>query len=156
MRKRLYTPPAILLGILAFARFALADNKCDVTGYNAGANHGLLQGVQPVCAVCGTCSIADIFVVGNTITQLILGLSGSIMLLMIIYGGFLFLTSSGNSEQISKAKKVLFGSLIGLVIVFVAYTAVQFVLGALGVPNVADVFKRPFMGAAAPAATPAK
>ena len=76
------------------------------------------------------------------------------MLLMVIYGGFLFLTSSGNSEQIGKAKKVLTGALIGLLIVFVAYAAIEFLLGALGVPNVADVFSRPFMNA--PAATPAQ
>jgi len=66
------------------------------------------------------------------------------MLLMMIYGGFLMLTSSGNSSQIEQAKKVLIGAVIGLVIVFIAYTAVEFILGALGVPNVAEVFSRPF------------
>lgn len=126
---------------------AAAANACDISGYDAGANHGLLKGVQPACAVCGQCSIADIFVVGNTVVELILGLSGSVMLLMIIYGGFLFLTSSGNSEQISKGKKIMLGALVGIVIVFVAYAAVQFILGALGVPNVAEVFSRPFGGA---------
>jgi hypothetical protein len=34
--------------------------------------------------------------------------------------------------------------MIGLVIVFVAYTAVQFILAALGVPNVDKLFSRPF------------
>jgi len=39
---------------------------------------------------------------------------------------------------------VMVGAIIGIVIVFTAYTVVQFLLGALGVPNVADVFKLPF------------
>lgn len=145
MRKRLYALPAIVTGVLAFAGAALAD--CNVSSYDANANHGLLKGIQPVCAVCGQCSIADIFVVGNTVVELILGLSGSVMLLMMVYGGFLFLTSSGNSSQIDKGKKAMLGAIIGVVIVFTAYTVVQFILGALGVPNVADVFKLPFMAA---------
>jgi len=70
------------------------------------------------------------------------------MLLMMIYGGFLMLTSSGSSGQIDKAKKIIVGAVIGLVIVFAAYTAVQFILGALGVPNVPEVFSRPFLTAA--------
>jgi len=140
-----YALPAIITGVLSFAGIALAD--CVTTGYNASANHGLMKGVQAACAVCGQCSVADIFVVGNTIVELILGLSGSVMLLMMVYGGFLFLTSSGNSSQIDKGKNVMVGAIIGIVIVFTAYTLVQFLLGALGVPNVADVFKLPFTAA---------
>jgi hypothetical protein len=144
MRKRVYALPAIITGVLSFAGVALAANECNISGYNASANHGLMKDVQAACAVCGQCSVADIFVVGNTIVELILGLSGSVMLLMMVYGGFLFLTSSGNSSQIDKGKKVMVGAIIGIVIVFTAYTLVQFLLGALGVPNVADVFKCPF------------
>ncbi len=147
MRKRLYALPAIVTGILSFAGVAFAANECNVSGYDANANHGLLKGVQAACAVCGQCSIADIFVVGNTVVELILGLSGSFMLLMMVYGGFIFLTSGGNSSQVDKGKKVMFGAIIGIIIVFTAYTVIQFILGALGVPNVAEVFSRPFMQA---------
>lgn len=122
----------------------LPSTSCNTSSYNASANHGLLNGIQPQCAVCGQCSLADIFTVGNTITKLILGLSGSVMLLMIIYGGFLWLTSEGNSSRVESGKKVMFGAIIGIVIVFGAYTATQFILGALGVPNATEVFGRPF------------
>ena len=143
MRKWLYAITGAAAAI--FAPLAvLAVKECDVSAYDPNKNHGLLQAVQAKCAVCGECSIADIFTVGNTVTKLILGLSGSIMLLMVIYGGFLMLTSSGNAQQIEKAKKVLVGAIIGLVIVFVAYTAVEFILGALGVPNAGTVFGLPF------------
>lgn len=126
---------------------ATSTSGCNPSDYKAPG--GLLADVtNTACTACGQCTIADIFIVGNTVTKLILGLSGSIMLLMMIYAGFLFLTSSGNSGQIDTAKKIIFGAVIGLVIVFAAYTAVQFILGALGVPNVPEIFSRPFLTAA--------
>jgi len=138
------TPPA---PTTATPNAATSTSGCNPSDYKAPG--GLLADVtNTACTACGQCTIADIFIVGNTVTKLILGLSGSIMLLMMIYAGFLFLTSSGNSGQIDTAKKIIFGAVIGLVIVFAAYTAVQFILGALGVPNVPEVFSRPFLTAA--------
>jgi hypothetical protein len=137
MRKRFYALTALAVSFMPIT--VLAAAKC--TQYTGG---GLMNGVCQECYVSGKCQISDLFVVGNTVTQLILGLSGSVLLLMVIYGGFLWLTSSGNSTGIEKGKKVLVSSLIGLIIVFGAYTAVEFLMGALGVANTAEVFSRPF------------
>jgi len=143
MRKRIYAPLAIVAAALA-PLAALAD--CDLSNYKAPG--GLLADVtDQACTACGQCTIADIFIVGNTVAELILGLSGSIMLLMMIYGGFLMLTSSGSAGQIDKGKKVMIGAVIGIVIVFAAYAAVEFILGALGVPNAGSVFGIPFQTA---------
>lgn len=142
MRKRLSVIAGTILAAFApVTVFAQAAN-CDTTKYKPLG--GLLTGVSAECGACGQCQVADFFIVGNTVIELLLGLSGSVMLIMIVYGGFLWLTSGGNSSQIDKGKKVLVGAFIGLVIVFVAYTAVEFILAALGVPNVAEVFQRPF------------
>lgn len=135
--------------LVALAETVSCGDGKTATTVEYKAPGGLLADItHKECTACGQCDIADIFIVGNTITKLILGLSGSIMLLMMIYGGFLLLTSGGSSGQIDKAKKILVGSVIGIVIVFVAYTAVEFILGALGVPNAGSVFGLPF---AAPA-----
>ena len=45
------------------------------------------------------------------------GLLGSIFILLIIYGGYLWMTAGGNEEQITRAKKIITGAVIGLVIV---------------------------------------
>lgn len=145
MRKRFYALLGTAAGFLApVAALAFGvEGKCDLSNYKAPG--GLLADItHKECTACGQCDIADFFIVGNTVVKLILGLSGSVMLLMVIYGGFLWLTSGGNSSQVDKGKSVLTGALIGLVIVFLAYTAVQFILAALGVPNVDKVFSRPF------------
>ena len=120
------------------------STTCDTSGYKASDDHGLLNGILPECAVCGQCGIADFMIVGDTIVKLLLGLSGSIMLLMIVYGGFLWLTSGGASGQVDKGKKVVVGAVIGLFIVFAAYIAVQFILEAMGVTGAATIFSIPF------------
>jgi len=45
----------------------------------------------------------------------------------------LFLISAGNSEMVEKAKKVLIGSTVGIVIVFTSFMIIGFTLSALGV-----------------------
>lgn len=143
MRKGLY---ALFAGVAAFS--PLLAKAADVC--NRVSGKGLMDGVCVECFAEGRCQIADFFIVGNTITKLILGLSGSVMLLMVVYGGFLWLSSAGNSDMIGKGKKVLIGSTIGLIIVFGAYTATQFLVASLvcrageSCPAVNEIFARPF------------
>jgi len=65
------------------------------------------------------------------IIKAVLGIVGSIALLMFIYGGFLWLTSGGSPEKIKKGKDVLVWAVIGLAIIFLSYTLVGFVINAL-------------------------
>jgi hypothetical protein len=53
---------------------------------------------------------------------------GFVAVVMLIFGGFRYVTSGGNSESISKAKNTIIYALIGLVIVALAQIIVQFVL----------------------------
>ncbi|KKW17394.1 MAG: Multiple EGF-like-domain protein 3 [Candidatus Magasanikbacteria bacterium GW2011_GWA2_50_22] len=65
------------------------------------------------------------------IIRVALGLLGIIVLSLIIYGGFLWMTAAGNEERIEKAKKVLTNSVIGLVIVLTSFAITQFILTRL-------------------------
>jgi len=51
----------------------------------------------------------------------ILGIVGSLALLMFVFGGLTWMTSSGNAEKIQKGKNIIVWAAIGLVIVFFAY-----------------------------------
>jgi TRAP-type C4-dicarboxylate transport system permease small subunit len=55
-------------------------------------------------------------------------LVGGISVIMIIYGGFRYVTSGGNDSSISGAKNTIIYALIGLVIVALAQVIVHFVL----------------------------
>jgi len=82
---------------------------------------------------CGNYTIDDFMLLALNISKWILGIVGSLSLIMFIYGGFMFLISAGSSESISKAKKIIVAAVIGLVIVFASYLIIKFVLGALGI-----------------------
>ncbi len=61
-----------------------------------------------------------------------LSLLGIIFLIMIIIGGFNWMTAAGNDDKISKAKATLYRGIIGLIIVVTAYIITAFVFRALG------------------------
>lgn len=65
------------------------------------------------------------------IIQWVLGLLGLIAVIMIIVGGFKWMTAGGDEEKIESAKKLLTAAVIGLVIVLLAWAIVIFVAGAL-------------------------
>lgn len=57
----------------------------------------------------------------------ILGLSGSIALLMFVYGGLVYLTAQGESERIQRAKNTLIWATLGLAIIFGSYAFLSYV-----------------------------
>lgn len=58
--------------------------------------------------------------------------AGVVAVIMIIYGGFRFVTSGGNPESTKSARNTILFALIGLVIVAFAQLIVKFVLQKIG------------------------
>lgn len=69
-------------------------------------------------------------IIGNVI-RAALGIVGSIALLMMIWGGFLWLTSMGNGEKVEKGKSTLIWATLGLVVIFGAYAITNFLITAI-------------------------
>ena len=74
----------------------------------------------------------------NTIPQIIaivintvLVLLAAIFVILIVLGGFRWMTSAGNAQKIDSAKQTISNAIIGLVIVLASYAIVRFVLGAV-------------------------
>ena len=78
------------------------------------------------------CSIGDISQMIANIVQIILGVVGSLALLMLIWGGINMVISQGNEQKIEEAKNILKNAAIGILIVFGAWIIVNFVIIALG------------------------
>jgi hypothetical protein len=87
--------------------------------------------ILPDCAASGTCTLCNVLEVLINVGKFLLGLVGSLALLMFVYGGFVWLTSRGESEKIVEGKKILLNAVIGIVITFSAYVVVAFVVNAL-------------------------
>ena len=64
----------------------------------------------------------------GSIINVALSLLGIIVLVIIIYGGFLWMTAGGNDERVGEAKKWIFGGIIGLAIILSAYAIAKFVI----------------------------
>jgi len=70
----------------------------------------------------------------NVIAGLInafLGLIGIVLVILLIYGGVMWMTASGSTEQLTKAKAILVNSFIGLLIIVAAYAISLYVVQAL-------------------------
>lgn len=61
----------------------------------------------------------------------VLGVVGSIALLMFVYGGLIWMTSSGNPDKVKKGRDTLVWSAIGLVVIFSAYGLTRYVLATV-------------------------
>jgi len=68
--------------------------------------------------------------IGKLINQA-LQVLGIIIVIMMVYGGFLWMTAGGNSDQVDKAKKIIINATIGLIITMAAYSISYFVVNAI-------------------------
>lgn len=60
----------------------------------------------------------------------LLTLMGVLFMVLIIYGGFIWMTAAGEEGKIERAKKIVTGSIIGLSIILMARVITFFLLGA--------------------------
>lgn len=67
----------------------------------------------------------------KTITSTLLFLLGAVAVIMIIFSGFKYVTSSGDQARVASAKNTLMYSVVGLVVAVAAYAIVDFVLSRL-------------------------
>ena len=73
----------------------------------------------------------DLTTVLGRIIRLVLSFLGLIAVVIIIIGGFQWMTSGGNEEKIGGAKKLMGSGIIGLFIIVIAYAASLFIMNAI-------------------------
>lgn len=66
-----------------------------------------------------------------TIINYVLGFLGLVAVVLIIYGGILMVTSAGNEEGVTKAKKIITWSAVGIVLIILSYSIVQFITNVI-------------------------
>lgn len=60
-----------------------------------------------------------------------LGFLGIIAVIIILYGGFKWMTAGGNDEKVGEAKRLIIAGIIGLAIILASYAITTFVLQSL-------------------------
>lgn len=82
----------------------------------------------------GTADLKDTVI---NIINWVLGLLGIVAVIMVLYGGFQWLTAGGSEDKVASAKKILQSAVIGLIIILLAWAIVNYVLSTAG--NVSGV-----------------
>lgn len=94
--------------------------------------------------VCGVCEIFQLVV---NAMRMLFAFIGGLALLMVFWGGFLWLKSRGSEEAVEAGKKTMVGALLGIVIVLGAWTLVNFVVISLTgkqTQGVGEIFGKPW------------
>lgn len=67
----------------------------------------------------------------GSIISVVLGLLGIVAVVIVLIGGFKYMTAGGNTDKTQDAKKLLIAGVIGLAIILSAYAITSFVLSSL-------------------------
>lgn len=97
-------------------------------GYSAllAPASALALNIGDASIIDSTPSIKSIII--NTITY-ILEFAAAIAVLFVIYGGIVYMTSSGDEKKTENAKKILSGAVIGLLIIIFALVIINLTTG---------------------------
>lgn len=76
------------------------------------------------------------------IIKVVLSIAGTIFFVLTFYAGFLWMTASGNDEQVTKATGILKMAVIGLIICLASYSITYFVMNA----TAGSISKAPVLG----------
>lgn len=68
----------------------------------------------------------------QTVTNILLFLVGAISVIMLIIGGIRYVISGGDQAAVTSAKNTILYAIVGIVVAFLAFAAVQFVITSLG------------------------
>ena len=101
--------------------FALTAMPVLAATLDTGINYGTATGLGTKDIREGVMSIVNV----------LLGFLGILAIIIILWGGFRWLTSGGNEEKVGEAKKIITAGIIGLVIIFTAYAIATFVIEQL-------------------------
>ncbi len=74
------------------------------------------------------CGFVSFLIMFANLSELMLGIIGSLALLFFVYGGFVFLTAAGSAEKISQGKRTLVAAVIGIAIVLGSYTVIDYLV----------------------------
>jgi len=111
----------LTLGLLLFSKMVLAYDFAASTGLDTTAKKTGHYSQRLFGA--GTTLEGGI----SSILTAALSFLGVIFLLLMIFGGILWMTARGNEKNVDRAKTIIFDSIIGLVIVIAAYAITYFV-----------------------------
>ncbi len=112
--------------ILVVPAIALAEDTSPLPNYGLDAAEGF---------GLGSTGLVDTL---TAIIQVLLGFLGILAVLLILWGGFIWMTAAGDDSKVDKAKKMIYSGIIGIVIIFSAYAIASFVINQISTATGAE------------------
>ena len=102
---------AFIFGMFSYVLAQVKPGECGLNA--AGQNTCVLE--NPLTSGTDVSSIISIVI------KSALGIIGALTLLMLVWGGFQWLTSAGNPEKVKMGTQTMVWAIIGVVLVFASY-----------------------------------
>ncbi len=139
---RLALVGAVVMGLGAFApaRVFAAENSSMAEIEEVGIIFaGICTDAPPedggadscACRATGDCTLDHILQLFVNLANFTLGISGSVLLFVFTYGGFKWLMSRGDAKWVEAGKAAMTGGIVGIVIIFGAYVAINVIVSGL-------------------------
>lgn len=133
--RKLLLIPALVVGFgLMASPVALAvegDDGTD-TAEDCGISSGLTGGMNCAGQSDSLSNDSDVGGVFKTVTDVLLFVVGAVAVIMLIYGGFKYVTSSGDAQAVTSAKNTIMYAVIGIVVAIMSFALLSFVTTQLG------------------------
>lgn len=113
----------ISLGLLVVFVFLFADVAPVLAQLNS-------PDTKTLAAASGL-STLDLAILIARIIRAVLSVVGIVLVCLVVYAGWMYMSSQGEKEKIAKSKKIISSAMIGLVIMFASYSATIYILNKL-------------------------
>lgn len=135
--KKLLTKIQLAVALLAGVLLLAAPTIVSAQGAAQlqGNKEAVCKGVALTGGDCNADAEGQVNKIIETVINILSVLVGVASVIMIIIGGFKYVTSNGDSNSIGSAKNTILYAVIGLVIVAMAQTIVQFTIRRATVPS---------------------
>ena len=118
--------PAVAAVTVSTASADISGSICTGVGEATGTPSTSAPGGN--CGTAGANGNTDLTSIASKIVNIFSIIVGIVAVIMIIYGGFRYITSGGDSGGVGSAKNTLIYAIVGLIIVALAQFIVHFVL----------------------------
>jgi hypothetical protein len=123
--KRLILLVTALLCFMLPATAMAYNPLSDACGSGGGATSSAACGTTGKDPISGSNGILE------KTTIILSTIAGIVAVIVILVGGFLYVTSGGNPQRIEGARNAIIGALVGLVIIAAAASLITFVVGKI-------------------------
>ena len=84
--------------------------------------------IAPAANGYDTSGSTDIYQIIGAVVNSVLGLLGVLFIVLIVYGGIIWMTAEGDEAKVEKAQTIIRNAIIGLIIIVLAYAISYFVI----------------------------